>query len=1017
MAQQIKLKRSAIAGKVPSTGSLSTGELAINTVDGKVYFKRDDDTIQTIVTTNAVITGSLNINGPVTASFFKGNGSAITGVVSSSYTATASYVNPLDQTVQVTGGISASQDSYFNLIKIGRPANQSAGNLTSLAIGHQTLGSNAMPNPGSIAIGYQALRNSTAGYLNVAVGNNALDSLTSGSSNTAVGHTALGGLDNIGASEFNAWNSALGRHSLQTLNMGGYNAGLGAYAGYYLYSGSNNVLLGYRAGGTAQYSSDSVFIGTGAGPIGGLVTVSNKLYIHNTGSNQPLLYGEFDNQLLKVYGDLHVSESLTVTGSLNTNGSITGSDVRIDQWGSVSASLSSVSSQAAVVPTLQQVTTQGNTTTTSITAASFTGSLFGTASLALNALSSSYALSASYALTASHAANLTISGSIANVNYIDFNTGSATPAWKSGRVFWDNTDGALSVYNAEADITLQVGQENWTRVFNASGVLIQDGTPVRLVGSHGDVPEIQLAQAIAVSGSVETSNQILGLATHDIEINTIGYVTTEGLVKGLNTNAFSDGDRLFVSSSAGKLTKVAPPAPYEVIPVGIVVKAGPGGSGIIYVTTEQPKDFADLSSVRVEGAYTHGDLLIYSGSGTGGVWRHTRNLIGAYQLTGSLGINGTLTGNLTGNASTATTASYALKAESVGQLNQNVVINGNLQVFGTSSLTYVTSSQLNVAASFISVNIFEPAERFGGLKVYDSGSLSHQATASLAWDSLHNHWVYQNVSGSTYTGGMLLAGPRNTGSLGDEPNLTKWFVPRSDGGDHLNDSQIFTSGSTTIITGSLTTTGKVNINTVDNFGSDPDKFLALTGAEVVYRTGAQLLSDIGGQTAGTFVQNAGSGGVARYIMRYEDSNSATTSSIYEDTSGNIGIKKITPSAAIDVNGSAIVSGSLTIQGTTAVVQQGILVSGTTSLTVTSISTGSYEGAFLDYVIASGSNKRAGTLATVWTPLDIEWNDVSTLDLGSTVGAEFTPTLAGSNANLILAVPAGTWTVKGHLRYM
>jgi hypothetical protein len=152
-------------------------------------------------------------------------------------------------------------------------------------------------------------------------------------------------------------------------------------------------------------------------------------------------------------------------------------------------------------------------------------------------------------------------------------------------------------------------------------------------------------------------------------------------------------------------------------------------------------------------------------------------------------------------------------------------------------------------------------------------------------------------------------------------------------------------------------------------------------------------------------------------MRYEDSNSATTSSIYEDTSGNIGIKKITPSAAIDVNGSAIVSGSLTIQGTTAVVQQGILVSGTTSLTVTSISTGSYEGAFLDYVIASGSNKRAGTLATVWTPLDIEWNDVSTLDLGSTVGAEFTPTLAGSNANLILAVPAGTWTVKGHLRYM
>ena len=112
-----------------------------------------------------------------------------------------------------------------------------------------------------------------------------------------------------------------------------------------------------------------------------------------------------------------------------------------------------------------------------------------------------------------------------------------------------------------------------------------------------------------------------------------------------------------------------------------------------------------------------------------------------------------------------------------------------------------------------------------------------------------------------------------------------------------------------------------------------------------------------------------------------------------------------------------ISGSLSIQGTTTVVQEGILVTGTTSLTVKSISTGSYEGAFLDYVLSSSTNKRAGTLTTVWTGANIEWKDVSTLDLGSTEGAEFTPTLAGSNANIVLAVPAGTWTVKGHLRYM
>jgi hypothetical protein len=152
-------------------------------------------------------------------------------------------------------------------------------------------------------------------------------------------------------------------------------------------------------------------------------------------------------------------------------------------------------------------------------------------------------------------------------------------------------------------------------------------------------------------------------------------------------------------------------------------------------------------------------------------------------------------------------------------------------------------------------------------------------------------------------------------------------------------------------------------------------------------------------------------------MRYADSNSATTSSIYETATGNIGIKKTTAGAALDVNGSGIISGSLTVFGTTPVVQEGILVSGTSTLTIKSINTATYQGAFLDYLILSGSNRRAGTLATIWTTSDIEWKDTSTLDLGSTDGAEFAPAINGSNADIVLAVPAGTWTVKGHLRYM
>lgn len=38
---EIKLKRSAVQGKVPTTGQLELGEVAINTHDGKMFFKRD----------------------------------------------------------------------------------------------------------------------------------------------------------------------------------------------------------------------------------------------------------------------------------------------------------------------------------------------------------------------------------------------------------------------------------------------------------------------------------------------------------------------------------------------------------------------------------------------------------------------------------------------------------------------------------------------------------------------------------------------------------------------------------------------------------------------------------------------------------------------------------------------------------------------------------------------------------------------------------------------------------------
>lgn len=52
-APTVKLKRSAVQGAVPSTSQLPLGELAINTRDGKIYFKKDVLGTETIVEVGA----------------------------------------------------------------------------------------------------------------------------------------------------------------------------------------------------------------------------------------------------------------------------------------------------------------------------------------------------------------------------------------------------------------------------------------------------------------------------------------------------------------------------------------------------------------------------------------------------------------------------------------------------------------------------------------------------------------------------------------------------------------------------------------------------------------------------------------------------------------------------------------------------------------------------------------------------------------------------------------------------
>jgi hypothetical protein len=141
----------------------------------------------------------------------------------------------------------------------------------------------------------------------------------------------------------------------------------------------------------------------------------------------------------------------------------------------------------------------------------------------------------------------------------------------------------------------------------------------------------------------------------------------------------------------------------------------------------------------------------------------------------------------------------------------SLFISQNLVVQGSSSIQNITASAVSIGTNTVLLNTDTPAVRFGGIKVYDSGSTG--ATGSLLWDSQNDKWIYQNASGSTYSGGMLISGPRNTGSLGEEVGLTNGKIVKGLGGDHIGDSIITESGTIISVAGSLlanSLTGSIN---------------------------------------------------------------------------------------------------------------------------------------------------------------------------------------------------------------
>ena len=155
------------------------------------------------------------------------------------------------------------------------------------------------------------------------------------------------------------------------------------------------------------------------------------------------------------------------------------------------------------------------------------------------------------------------------------------------------------------DTLSQTTEVSQTYVRNGEATALTIGTVVYLDAQQGDRATVKRA----FNTSDATSAKTLGVVAENIPANADGLVTTLGYLEKVNTSAFTAGQTLYLSATAGQFTATKPVAPNHMVYVGVVVRAN-AGNGIIYVRCQNGYELDEIHDVLITSP-TAGQTLSY----------------------------------------------------------------------------------------------------------------------------------------------------------------------------------------------------------------------------------------------------------------------------------------------------------------------------------------------------------------------------------------------------------------------
>lgn len=168
------------------------------------------------------------------------------------------------------------------------------------------------------------------------------------------------------------------------------------------------------------------------------------------------------------------------------------------------------------------------------------------------------------------------------VNHLTFDTAPSAVPTAEGTASWDSDDKTLRLQTEVAATKIQVGQEQVVRAVNKTGATLTDGTVVAITGAQGNRAKVDKA----IATSADDVRSTIGMVTSDILNNATGYVTTMGLVRGVNCGTASEGDTVYLSdTTSGAFTATPPGSPAALVRIGWVVTSGSNGTVLVHPET------------------------------------------------------------------------------------------------------------------------------------------------------------------------------------------------------------------------------------------------------------------------------------------------------------------------------------------------------------------------------------------------------------------------------------------------